>query len=184
MTTTARTQPPDAPRVRIAIVAADALERQSLADALAVAPDLDVLAWADSVEPLLVLGTRADVCLCATPPPAEEAAQLRQQGCAVVLADGDPVAAVRAAAASGAAGRLRRPSLSGRQREVLEAYVSSSDLLPTVARRLGMDPETAKTHLRRIRAKYADVGRPAPTRRDLYVRAVEDGVLPPPAERR
>jgi hypothetical protein len=45
-----------------------------------------------------------------------------------------------------------------------------------------MDRETLKTHLRRIRAKYAEVGRPAPTRRDLYVRAVEDGLVPPPAE--
>jgi hypothetical protein len=45
-----------------------------------------------------------------------------------------------------------------------------------------MDRETLKTHLRRIRMKYAEVGRPAPTRRDLYVRAVEDGLVPPPAE--
>jgi DNA-binding CsgD family transcriptional regulator len=44
-----------------------------------------------------------------------------------------------------------------------------------------MDLETLKTHLRRIRVKYRAVGRPAPTRRDLYVRAVEDGLLPPPS---
>jgi hypothetical protein len=43
-----------------------------------------------------------------------------------------------------------------------------------------MERETLKTHLRRVRAKYAEVGRPAPTRRDLYIRAVEDGLLPPP----
>jgi hypothetical protein len=49
------------------------------------------------------------------------------------------------------------------------------------ARSLGMDQETFKTHLRRIRVKYRAVGRPAPTRRDLYVRAVEDGPLPPPS---
>jgi DNA-binding CsgD family transcriptional regulator len=77
----------------------------------------------------------------------------------------------------------RRPALAPRQREVLVAYVSSSDLLPTVARSLGMDRETLKTHLRRIRAKYAEAGRPAPTRRDLYVRAVEDGLLAPPSGR-
>jgi DNA-binding CsgD family transcriptional regulator len=64
---------------------------------------------------------------------------------------------------------------------VLIAYVSSGDLLPTIARRLGMDPETVKTHLRRVRAKYAEVGRPAPTRRDLYARAMEDGLLAPPS---
>ena len=73
--------------------------------------------------------------------------------------------------------------LAPRQREVLVAYVAGSDLLPTVARELGMDRETLKTHLRRIRAKYAEVGRPAPTRRDLYVRAVEDGLLAPPSGR-
>jgi hypothetical protein len=44
-----------------------------------------------------------------------------------------------------------------------------------------MDEETLKTHLRRLRAKYRSAGRPAPTRRDLYVRAIEDGLLPPPS---
>ena len=75
----------------------------------------------------------------------------------------------------------QRPSLSPRQRDVLVAYSSSNDLLPVVARGLGMDEETLKTHLRRLRAKYRAVGRPAPTRRDLYVRAVEDGLVPPPS---
>jgi DNA-binding CsgD family transcriptional regulator len=74
-----------------------------------------------------------------------------------------------------------RPRLSTRQREVLVAYASGNELLPVVARRLGMDEETLKTHLRRLRAKYRSAGRPAPTRRDLYVRAVEDGLVPPPS---
>jgi hypothetical protein len=43
-----------------------------------------------------------------------------------------------------------------------------------------MAPETVKTHLRRIRCKYEEAGRSAPTRRDLYVRAVEDGLLVSP----
>ena len=75
----------------------------------------------------------------------------------------------------------RRPKLSPRQGDVLVAYASCNDLLPVVARRLGMDEETLKTHLRRLRAKYRVVGRPAPTRRALYVRAVEDGLVPPPS---
>ena len=74
-----------------------------------------------------------------------------------------------------------RPALSPRQRDVLVAYAATNDLLPVVARRLGMDEETLKTHLRRLRAKYRSAGRPAPTRRDLYVRAIEDGLLPPPS---
>lgn len=79
------------------------------------------------------------------------------------------------------AAEVRRPQLSPRQREVLAAYSAGNELLDVVARRLGMKPETFKTHLRRIRIKYEDVGRPAPTRRDLYVRAVQDGLLPPPS---
>ena len=105
-------------------------------------------------------------------------------GVHVVLDRGDPLAAVRQAGSADPpvdADAVSRPQLSARQRDVLTAYVSSSDLLPTVARRLGMDPETMKTHLRRIRAKYSGAGRPAPTRRALNVRAVEDGLLPPPS---
>jgi DNA-binding CsgD family transcriptional regulator len=73
-----------------------------------------------------------------------------------------------------------RPALSPRERDVLVAYSSGNDLLPVVARRLGMDEETLKTHLRRLRGTYRNAGRAAPTRRDLYVRAVEDGLVPPP----
>jgi DNA-binding CsgD family transcriptional regulator len=75
---------------------------------------------------------------------------------------------------------VRRPDLSPRQVDVLTAYGKSSALLDVVARELGMTAETVKTHLRRIRVKYSAVCRAAPTRRDLYVRAIEDGFLPPP----
>jgi DNA-binding CsgD family transcriptional regulator len=92
-----------------------------------------------------------------------------------VLGTDDQLAVVSAEPA------LRRPKLSPRQRDVLVAYAAGNELMPAVARSLGIDPETLKTHLRRIRAKYREVGRPAPTRRDLYVRAVEDGLLPPPS---
>ena len=171
-------------RVRVAIVAAEPALRQSLEAAVEASADLDVVAWSDSLESLIALGTRTDVCLCGTEPPTDSAARMRQLGIAVVVDDGaDPVAAVRAAVSAGRQPGVPRPQLSSRQREVLAAYASTNDLLPTVARRLGMDPETVKTHLRRIRAKYADVGRPAPTRRDLYVRAVEDGLLAPPPGR-
>jgi DNA-binding NarL/FixJ family response regulator len=167
-------------RLRIAVVAADPGRREPLVDLLDARPDLEVVAWADDLEGLLVLGTRADVCVCAEPPPAAPAERLTDRGCAVVPAGDDTVAAVRQAASRSPAGR---PVLAPRQREVLLAYVSGNELLPTLARRLGIDHETLKTHLRRIRAKYAAAGRPAPTRRDLYVRAVEDGLLPPPRGR-
>jgi hypothetical protein len=155
-------------------------------DALAAEPDVEVVAWADAVGLLLTLGTRAHVCLCASEPAGADLTRLRERGCVVVTAPAgsDPVAVVRAAMALDAApGRAVRPQFAARQREVLVAYVTGSPLLPTVARELGMGPETLKTHLRRIRAKYVEAGRPAPTRHDLYVRAVEDGLVPPPTGR-
>jgi DNA-binding CsgD family transcriptional regulator len=171
-------------RVRVAVVAADKEQREAWCAALAAAADVEVVAWADAPDSLLVLGTRADVCLCAAPPPADDAARLGDRGCRMVVASGDPLPAVQQAVRDGrGTAAVRKPSLAPRQREVLVAYVSSSDLLPTVARSLGMDPETLKTHLRRVRAKYTEVGRPAPTRHDLYVRAVEDGLLAPPSGR-
>jgi DNA-binding CsgD family transcriptional regulator len=172
-----------APR-RVAVVAADALTRQALGAAVEQVADARVVAWAEDVELLIVLGARVDVCVCAEPPGNRAASRLRERGAALVVPapDADPADVVRAELARKAPEVGRRPRLAPRQREVLVAYVAGSDLLPTVARELGMDRETLKTHLRRIRAKYAEVGRPAPTRRDLYVRAVEDGLIPPPAE--
>jgi DNA-binding CsgD family transcriptional regulator len=169
---------------RVAVVAADAPRRQAWIRALRAAPHTDVVAWADAVATLLVLGTRVDVCVCESSPGPQDAARLRDRGARVVVVPPgqDPADAVPAEV-SGAPTPYpadRRPQLAPRQREVLVAYVSGNDLLPTVARRLGMQRETFKTHLRRIRGKYQEVGRPAPTRRDLYVRAVEDGLIPPP----
>jgi hypothetical protein len=38
---------------------------------------------------------------------------------------------------------------------------------------------TVKKNIDRIREKYEAAGRPANTKIDLYIRAVEDGILPP-----
>ncbi len=46
-----------------------------------------------------------------------------------------------------------------------------------MALQLGIAPSTAKEYLGRVRAKYVEVGRPAPTKVDLLRRAVEDGIL-------
>jgi DNA-binding CsgD family transcriptional regulator len=170
---------------RIAVVAADSAHREALRAAVARVPGTEVVAWSEHVRHLLVLGSRLDVVVCASPPERDDAARLRERRTAVVVAGlgSDAAEALRAELERGPGlPGVRRPRLAPRQREVLVAYVAGSDLLPTVARELGMDRETLKTHLRRIRAKYAEVGRPAPTRRDLYVRAVEDGLVAPPAE--
>ncbi|MGR6967060.1 response regulator transcription factor [Geodermatophilus sp. URMC 61] len=173
--------------LRVAVVAADQPARAALLAAVERAPGLQAIAWADSAEALLVLDTRADVCLCDRAPPPVQAARLADRGCQVVVVQpgADPVETLRRARVEHRPGTtLVRPDLAPRQLEVLLAYVSTNDVQAAVARSLGMDPETLRTHLRRIRAKYADAGRPAPTRRDLYVRALEDGLLPPPSPRR
>ncbi|WP_328354392.1 response regulator transcription factor [Mycobacterium sp. NBC_00419] len=71
---------------------------------------------------------------------------------------------------------LGRLKLSDREKEVLIAWfqTESKDL---VGKRLYIAPTTVRTHLQRARAKYASVGRPAPTKSALLARAIEDGIL-------
>lgn len=69
--------------------------------------------------------------------------------------------------------------LSERQREVLELF-ACGESAKRVARQTGLSVTTVNDYLLRIRAKYAQQGREALTKVDLYKRAVEDGVLPPP----
>lgn len=66
--------------------------------------------------------------------------------------------------------------LSPREREVLRLYAAGLPL-KVVADRLGIAYSTAKENITRIRTKYVDVGRPAPTKIDLLRRAMEDGLV-------
>jgi two-component system, NarL family, nitrate/nitrite response regulator NarL len=61
----------------------------------------------------------------------------------------------------------------------LRLYATGMPIKP-VARRLGISPETARQYVRSVREKYAEANRTAPTKLDLYHRAVEDGHLPSP----
>jgi DNA-binding NarL/FixJ family response regulator len=70
-----------------------------------------------------------------------------------------------------------KAQLGRRERDVLHLYASGLPL-KLVAERLGIAHSTAREYLDRIRAKYVEVGRPAPTKVDLLRRAVEDGILP------
>lgn len=70
-----------------------------------------------------------------------------------------------------------KAQLGRREREILHLYASGLPL-KLVAEQLGIGYSTAKEYLDRIRAKYIEVGRPAPTKVDLLRRAVEDGILP------
>lgn len=69
--------------------------------------------------------------------------------------------------------------ITPRERQVLGRY-AAGETADHVARELGISRETVLDHIRRIRAKYARIDRPAHTKIDLYRRAVEDGVLPAP----
>ena len=66
--------------------------------------------------------------------------------------------------------------LAGREREVLRLYAAGLPL-KVVAERLGIAYSTAKENIARIRSKYIEAGRPAPTKVDLLRRALEDGIL-------
>ena len=65
-----------------------------------------------------------------------------------------------------------------REAEVLALY-ASGETADRVARQLFITRQTVLDHIRRIRARYAAVDRPAHTKLDLYHRAVEDGIVPP-----
>ena len=69
-----------------------------------------------------------------------------------------------------------RANLARREKEVLIAWfrTESKDL---VARQLQNSPTTVRTHLQRVRAKYAAVGRPATTKAALVARAIQDGIV-------
>ena len=70
-----------------------------------------------------------------------------------------------------------KAQLGRRERDVLHLYASGLPL-KMVAMQLGIAHSTAREYLDRIRVKYVEVGRPAPTKVDLLRRAVEDGILP------
>ena len=71
---------------------------------------------------------------------------------------------------------LPRPALTAREVEVLRTWLLL-DSKPAVAGSLGISLGTVNTHLTRIRAKYADLGRPAPTKAGLVARAVQDELI-------
>jgi DNA-binding NarL/FixJ family response regulator len=71
-----------------------------------------------------------------------------------------------------------RPSLSPQEARALQLYATGMPM-KSVARRMCLSEETVKQYLGRVREKYARAGRAAPTKLELYYRAVEDGHLPP-----
>jgi DNA-binding NarL/FixJ family response regulator len=72
--------------------------------------------------------------------------------------------------------RVGRPRLAAREKEILIAWFQT-DSKDVVARDLRISTSTVRTHLERVRAKYAAVGRAAPTKAALVVRAIQDGII-------
>lgn len=72
--------------------------------------------------------------------------------------------------------QVERPKLSAGEVEAFKLYVTGLST-SEVAESMHVQYETAKTYLRRVREKYAKVGRPASKKAELIIRAAEDGYL-------
>lgn len=68
------------------------------------------------------------------------------------------------------------PAIGKREREILLAWFRH-ETKSEAARVMFVSVNTVKKHIERVRAKYADAGRPAPTQALLVIRAIEDGWL-------
>ncbi len=93
-----------------------------------------------------------------------------------IVAQGELLNSIEWAAAVDGDRDFASAQLSAREREVLRLYAAGLPL-KIVADRLGIAFSTAKENIARIRLKYGEVGRPAPTKVDLHRRALEDGIL-------
>lgn len=93
-----------------------------------------------------------------------------------VVSRGEPLDNVEWASAVEGDRAFADAQLSARERDVLRLYAAGLPL-KAVADRLGIAYSTAKENITRVRVKYVDVGRPAPTKVDLLRRAMEDGLV-------
>jgi DNA-binding NarL/FixJ family response regulator len=95
------------------------------------------------------------------------------------VAESKPVVSTDWAAALDSDPKLGEARLSPREQHIL-ALFAGGNKTQAVASEAGIAIGTVDDYVRRIRAKYAKIGRHAPSKVDLYKRAVEDGFLPPP----
>jgi DNA-binding NarL/FixJ family response regulator len=104
--------------------------------------------------------------VCAVVPKVDGEAQLVA---AVLAAAGDrPWPPAPAAAA--------RPLLTSRERDVLIAWLRCESKR-SAALLCHLSPRTVEGYIDRIRQRYAEVGRPAPTKAGLVARALQDGLI-------
>ena len=90
----------------------------------------------------------------------------------------EPIATADWAAALNGDRSFVDAALTPRESEVLALY-ASGETADRVADALFVSRDTVLDHIRRIRSRYAAVDRAAPTKVDLFRRAVEDGLVPP-----
>ncbi len=145
-----------------------------------------------NVTAILAAGPAVLVLSVSDQPSAVRAA-LRAGALGYVLKE-EPTSQIRSAVAAVAAGQAwisprlayilatdddaGRPVLSQQETRVLQLY-STGMPMKSVAKRMDISEETAKQYLSRVRDKYGRAGRSAPTKIELYYRAVEDGHIPP-----
>ena len=149
-----------------------AVER-NVADILAVGPAVLVLSASDrplAVRAAMRAGARGYVLK------NEETAQIRSA--IREVAAGRDWISPRLAFILATDDAAERPALSHQERLTLQLYATGMPL-KSVARKMAISDETVKQYLGRVRDKYARAGRAAPTKLELYYRAVEDGHLPP-----
>jgi DNA-binding NarL/FixJ family response regulator len=81
-----------------------------------------------------------------------------------------------ATAAVQAAQQHGRPELTDQETRVLIAWLLA-DNKDGVSQQLHIAPSTVRTHLQRIRRRYREINRPAPSKAALFARALQDGLL-------
>lgn len=112
-------------------------------------------------------------------------------GAAGLLSKSAPAGAAVRAVRAAAAGDLLIPAhlarelftattdvrLSPQEATASRLYAQGGLPLTSVARRMGLSPQTVKQYIDRTRGKYRSVGRDCPTKVHLYQRLVEDGLV-------
>ena len=95
----------------------------------------------------------------------------------ILYAAGDrPYVPPQVAGTLAADDRPGRPALSEQERTALLLWFQSMSKA-AVAARMGIAESTVRQYVARARIKYANAGRPAPTRTQLLARAIEDGLV-------
>ena len=94
-------------------------------------------------------------------------------------ADGRAVMSTEWAAAIDSDPGLDAAALSEQEQQVLRLFATGLKA-QSVADAMKIAVPTVEDYVRRIRSKYARIGRTADTKIDLYKRAIEDGFLPLP----